>query len=345
MAFTWNGPKQDNPDIYVQQIGAGSPLRLTTDSRNDYNPVWSPDGRWIAFLRTELSSMGSLLAGPILQAGKSELRLIAPLGGPERQLAEILVSDAYVYPPYVAWCADSNCLVVTDSPGEGKPNALFVVSLETGEKKQLTNPQPPVLGDSIPAISYDGRSLVFRRNVSPGAGELYWLPLGHKMAANREPRRLTLTAMNARYPTWLPDGKEILFSAKASLWRLTVPSATSARLPFVGEDGLMPVVSRPQPGRLPRLIYVRSSIDLNIWSVQTATPTHRRRRHSSSPFPRQDWIRAPSFPPMAGGSPLRPVAPAKWKSGWLIRTGPTPSSSPQWALRSRGLPPGRPMVN
>jgi len=24
VAFTWGGPKQDNPDIYVQQIGAGA---------------------------------------------------------------------------------------------------------------------------------------------------------------------------------------------------------------------------------------------------------------------------------------------------------------------------------
>ena len=81
VAFTWTGPKQDNPDIYVQQIGAGSPLRLTTDPSNDYNPVWSPDGRWIAFLRSQS------------EAGKSELRLIPPLGGPERKLAEIRVRD------------------------------------------------------------------------------------------------------------------------------------------------------------------------------------------------------------------------------------------------------------
>ena len=129
VSFTWTGPKQDNPDIYVQQIGAGSPLRLTTDPGNDYNPVWSPDGRWIAFLRSQS------------EAGTSELRLIPPLGGPERKLAEIRVrGGTWVTPPYLAWCPDSNCLVVTDSPGEGKPDALFVISLETGEKRQLTNP-------------------------------------------------------------------------------------------------------------------------------------------------------------------------------------------------------------
>ena len=53
LVFTWTGDKQDNQDLYVQMIGQRSTLRLTTDVRNDYNPVWSPDGRWIAFLRSE----------------------------------------------------------------------------------------------------------------------------------------------------------------------------------------------------------------------------------------------------------------------------------------------------
>ncbi len=194
VAFTWTGPKQDNPDIYVQQIGSGSPLRLTTDPRGDDNPVWSPDGRWIAFLRGESPSLS------MGTASKNELWLIPPLGGPERKLAEILVRETFVSPPYLAWCPDANCLVVTDSPGERKPDALFVVSLETGEKRQLTNPQPPALGDSNPAVSPDGRSLVFRRNIAYAAGEFHLLPLGTGLIAGGEPRRLTLTALNARKP-------------------------------------------------------------------------------------------------------------------------------------------------
>jgi Tol biopolymer transport system component len=46
VAFTWTGQKHDNPDVYVQQIGsAGSPLRLTSEPGNDYNPLWWPGGR------------------------------------------------------------------------------------------------------------------------------------------------------------------------------------------------------------------------------------------------------------------------------------------------------------
>src|SRR5436190_547136 len=103
VAFTWNGPNQDNPDIYVQQIGSGSPLRLTTDPRADYNPVWSPFGPWIAFLRSQSS-------GFFFHSGRSELRLIPPLGGPDRKLAEIRIRETAVrLPQFVAWCPDSNC--------------------------------------------------------------------------------------------------------------------------------------------------------------------------------------------------------------------------------------------
>jgi len=296
VAFTWTGSQQDNPDIYVQQIGSGTPLRVTTDPGNDYNPVWSPDGRSIAFLRSQS------------EAGKSELRLIPPLGGPDRKLAEIRVrGGTWVTPPYLAWCPESNCLVVTDSPGEGKPDALFVISLETGEKRQLTNPQPPTQADTNPAVSPDGSWLVFRRMAGLFTGELYRLPLGRGPASGAgrplgpapagpasgagrplgpapagltvagEPLRLTPAALDAEHPTWMPGGKEILFSSRGSLWRLVVvgekPGENQpARLPFVGEYGLMPVVSRPQPGRPSRLVYVRSFTDDNIWRVETSAP-------------------------------------------------------------------------
>jgi Tol biopolymer transport system component/DNA-binding winged helix-turn-helix (wHTH) protein len=270
VAFTWTGPKEDNKDVYVQQIGSGPPLRLTSDPRVDYNPVWSPDGHWIAFLRRQW------------EAGTSELRLIPPLGGPGRKLIEIKIRDTYyIAPPYLAWCPDSNCLVVSDSPGSDKA-ALFVVSLETGDRKQLTYPQFPAIGDTNPALSPDGRWLVFRRQGTIENGELYGLrvrrgpsaaasadPVG--MEALGEPHRLTPATLDAGYPTWIPGNQEILFSARASLWKLLVPGQnTPTRLPFAGEDGIMPVVSRPQSRRTARLVYVHSFQDTNIWRVDVS---------------------------------------------------------------------------
>jgi serine/threonine protein kinase/sugar lactone lactonase YvrE len=261
VAFNWTGPDGGNPDIYVQQIGAGTPLRLTTDPRNDYGPLWSPDGRWIAFLRGQ-------------GGGRSphELLLVPPLGGTERALTDVR-PRGFLRPLSLAWCPDSTCLVLTDSAGEGKPDALFVVSLESGEKRQLTSPEDVVFADSDPAISPDGRWLVFRRETAPFNGELMLLSLRSDLTTEGEPRRLTPATLPAYSPRWTPDSAEVLFSAKASLWRLRISGdGTPERLSFVGEDGLTPIVSRPQPDRPPRLAYVRSHADINIWRIDTPAP-------------------------------------------------------------------------
>jgi Tol biopolymer transport system component/DNA-binding winged helix-turn-helix (wHTH) protein len=276
VAFTWTGPNQDNPDVYVQQIGVGAPLRLTTDPANDFDPVWSPDGRWIAFLRRSAED-----------PGRSEVRLVPPPGGPERKISEIHIPQTYfLIPPYLAWCPDSSCLILTDTLGQGQPAGLFVLSLETGEKRQLTHPQPSALGDSHPAISPDSRWLVFRR-VLNGAriGELHRLRLRAGIVADGDPEPLTPVSLDAGYPAWVANGKEILFATDAAelqgnLWKLSVPDrGAPERLAFVGEDGLMPVVSQPRPGHGSRLVYVRSFHDSNIWRVETSAagvPSSRR---------------------------------------------------------------------
>ena len=265
VVFTWAGPNQDNPDIYVQMIGQGSPLQLTKDARHDYNPVWSPDGRWIAFLR---GNPATPLARSIRQ-----LQLIAPLGGPERTLGDVSVQEITVNPVYLAWCPDSKCLIVTDSVGEGQPDALFTVSIETGEKRQLTRPQPPVVADTNPSLSPDGKSLLFLRRTTWARGELHVLPIRSDMTAAAEPRHLEVSHLLPETAAWTPKGDEILFATTpiaggASLWRVSATGdGQPARVPFVGEDGVMPVISRSQPGKPARLVYVRSFTDENIWRL------------------------------------------------------------------------------
>jgi eukaryotic-like serine/threonine-protein kinase len=258
VVFTWTGAKQDNPDVYIQQIGAGSPLRLTTDPGNDYSPTWSPDGRTIAFLRRQPSG------------GNHEVRLVAPLGGPERKVADIEPRIALFRPMSIAWCPDATCVVVMDSPGLGKADAVFVIALDTSEKRQLTFPEG--LGvDADPAISPDGRSLIFRRDNTPFSGQFYRLPLKGHVAPDGEPVRLTST-LSAGKPAWTPDSREILFASRGALWRLdALRGGTPTRLPFVGQDGLTPVIARSPDGRQ-RLVYVRSFTDSNLWRVDTSAP-------------------------------------------------------------------------
>lgn len=265
VVFGWTGPRQDNQDIYVQMVGSGSPLALTSDPQADYNPVWSPDGRWIAFLRSSPPAPTGLRS--------RELWVIPPLGGPERKVADLQSHDFFPFGMYLAWSGDSTAVIVTDSPGAGQPDALFVVSLESGEKRRLTNPQPPVVADTSPAVAPDGRSLVFLRRTTWGAGELHLLPLTAGLTAGGEPRRLTSVEQRADYPAWTPDSREIIFAARRSLWRLAVADgAAPTRIAFVGEDGLTPAISRARPGGAARLVYARMFRDSNFWRIETSAP-------------------------------------------------------------------------
>ena len=209
VAFSWTGPQQDNKDVYVQQIGTGSPLRLTTDPADDYSPMWSPDGRLIAFLRQ---------AGP----ARHELRVIPPLGGPDRKVTDILLEWPPLRPIALGWCPDSSCIVVTDSQGASKADALFAVAVESGEKRRLTTPQNTVFMDRDPAVSPDGKWLVFIRDVTPLSGEMYRVPLGGNLTVSGEPTRLAPNELYAYNPRWTPDGAGVLFSAKSGLWRLGI---------------------------------------------------------------------------------------------------------------------------
>src|ERR1700722_602162 len=75
VAYAWREGEDVSSHIYVQVIGEGNPLRLTTGPQSDECPAWSPDGRTIAFVR-------------FLGAPTSRIYVVPVLGGAERQVAE-----------------------------------------------------------------------------------------------------------------------------------------------------------------------------------------------------------------------------------------------------------------
>ena len=346
VTFSWNGPKQDNFDIYVQQIGSGSPLRLTNDPRDNYNPVWSPDGRWIAFLRGE--SQGFLHGGVVTQTGKTDLLLVPPLGGPERKVAEVRLGETYWDQTFLAWCPASDCLVVTDSLGQRKSDALFVVSLETGEKKQLTNPPPHVSGGVNPEVSPDGRWLAFKRVIRFPSHELYLLPLQKNMTAGSEPRRLALNRMRGcGTPVPLrgcPIARRFSFQPGSACGELLPQLAAQCVSPSWARTGLCPWFrARALADRPDWPIYVAS------WSGISGACRPARRalqpliRRVRPSLPRGKTM-APSFLPTAAASLLHPIARELTSFGWLIPTARTPSGSPPCTPACVATRAGRPIA-
>jgi Tol biopolymer transport system component len=264
IAFSWDGDKQDNFDIYVKLIGSGTPLRLTTDPAEDFSPAWAPDGRSIAFLRRR-------------SEGRAAVVLISPLGGPERVVAETrdVTPPMYESSGSLAWTPDSNHLVVLDKSSADEPVGLFLLSIETGDKQRLTQPPSTSVGDSGPAISPDGRMLAFTRTTGTVVNDLYVAELSPKLSAQGDPRRLTFDNRRTYNPAWLPDGREIIFSSNRAgvygLWRIAATGGKPPqRVEGVGEDAFYPAVSRQGH----RLTYTRSWSDYNVWRVELpAVPT------------------------------------------------------------------------
>ncbi len=69
-AFSWSPDSTDvafvsaqggTSEIWLVDIAAGAPRRITSDGLPKSDPQWSPDGRWIAFVATEADGRTDIL--------------------------------------------------------------------------------------------------------------------------------------------------------------------------------------------------------------------------------------------------------------------------------------------
>jgi hypothetical protein len=175
VAFVWDGEHQDNADIYVKLIGTEKPLRLTTDPADDISPAWSSDGRFIAFVRNQ-KQVGAKAAIYVVPAISGPERLVTETNALAAASAEFRYLPAVPH-PLLAWAEGDKALLFMDRTTPGEPIELFHICLESGERRKLTSPPTGFLGDGAPALSPDGRTLVFSRARNGTSCDLYRLPL------------------------------------------------------------------------------------------------------------------------------------------------------------------------
>jgi Tol biopolymer transport system component len=328
VAFSWNGEKEDNFDIYVKLIGSEPPLRLTTNPADEDSPAWSPDGRWIAFCRD-------------LPGGRYAVVLTSPIPGPERILTESYRSKNDVEGPFLAWSPDSHWLVLAGSDEPGEAMALFLFSVETGEKSRLTSPPGGSWGDSCPAFSPDGRTLAFFRWAAYFNSDLFLLELSPDFRPIAEPKRLTFGSWRAASPAWTADGSSLIFSARSgaecSLWRVNVVGASKPqRLATMGGYLVYPAISR----RGSRLAYAQATFN-TISGVSRSQLQGGRPNRQRSSLPEHAMKVGLNSPQTARKSRSYQTVPGAWKSGFAMRMARIPSSSLPWAGRpSTAYPAG-----
>jgi len=256
IAFAWRGEKDDNQDIYVKLIGAGTPLRLTTNPASDWSPAWSPDGRFIAFFRK--SSIGD---GRNLGSSAGAYYLVPALGGAERRLADAY-STQPIFGRHLDWSPDGKFLVIADqlSPTDPRVN-IVLMSTESGQRAPM--PSPPLPYFESPTFSPDGKNVAFVAGPGFFSTDIYIARVD-----GGKPRRLTFENLWINGLTWTSDGTEIVFSCNRGgligLWRISVSGGELEPLSAVGEDSYQPSVSRQGN----RLAYLQRRVNVNIWRTE-----------------------------------------------------------------------------
>ena len=252
VAFAWDGDTGDNFDIYVKLVDAGTPLRLTNNPAPEYGPAWSPDGRYIAFYQ--------------VLDGHAQIWMKPALGGVERKLADAEIADSSY--SGLSWSPDGKFLALSDRPTPGSSLSLFLLSVETGDKQELTSPPAGYVGDLRPRFSRDGKMVAFVRTHYDTNNAIYLVSIGGDGKAQGEARKLI-----PDQPTgvggldWTADNDRIVFSvtqpAGANLWITPVSEGMPERLVGSGENATDLSISRSGN----RLVYSRNSIDSNIWRI------------------------------------------------------------------------------
>ena len=246
VAFAWNGGTGDLMSLYVQLVDGDRPLRLTSSADGDDRaPAWSGDGTRLAFTRE--------------QGGDCRVLSVPALGGVEKPLGPCGDRDHR----RLAWSPDGRWIAVTRREG-ASPLRIELLSPETLERRVVTRPPDGILGDTSPAFSPDGRTLVFTRNLTEGVTDLYRTSLG---GGAGEATRLTFDDRDTMGSDWSADGRSIVFSSSRagmySLWRVPTGGGEPA---FIAGGGMK--MKHPSTARSRNVVaYENWLYQVDLWRV------------------------------------------------------------------------------
>ena len=185
LAFVWRG------DVWVSDSAGGRAYPLTGHVELDAYPVFSPDGKWVAFSSN--------------RNGNWDIFVVPAVGGATRQMTFSGGSEIAT-----DWSPDGKTLLFAGKRDTNN-NTVYALDVATSRFTKLTEDYKS-LGE--PTYSPDGKRIAFRRygfpwtraRYSGSAAAQLWtldLPSGKRSAiADNEKQHL--------WPTWMPGGREIL---------------------------------------------------------------------------------------------------------------------------------------
>src|SRR5690348_15989543 len=264
--------------LWRQRIDSRVAEQLTGDAGYDYQPEWSPDGRYVAFVRYERDAM--------------ELRL---LDLTTRAVRPLTAGGAVDLEP--RWSPDGTRIAFVSTAYNGRWH-LFTVAMAGGEPGAVTrltednDSKLPRYYYSVwdhylsPTWSPDGRELILvsNRGHIHGTGGFWRMPA--TPGAPMRELRYEETNWKAR-PDWSPDGERVVYSSYLGrqwnqLWLMTSEGGDPFPLTYGEFDATAPRWSRDGT----RIAYISNDGgNTSLWVIevpggrkQRVEPTERRYR-------------------------------------------------------------------
>jgi Tol biopolymer transport system component len=177
-------------DIFTVPAEKGDTRNVTrTPGVAERNPAWSPDGKWIAYVR--------------LTPTAEQIARMPAADGPE----EILTSstERAIHPNWapdgqrLAYCTDDDL-----APPKKNDADIIVLDLKTRDRRVLISGGV----NTYPVWSPDGRRIAFRRMLGEHNSEVF---LADSNGGNQ--RNLTAHPAFDGWPAWSPDGRYLAFAS------------------------------------------------------------------------------------------------------------------------------------
>ncbi|WP_083752680.1 amidohydrolase family protein [Actinosynnema sp. ALI-1.44] len=192
--------KAGTEDLYVLDVASGKERRVTTLPGAETAPVFSPDGRQLAF-QDQLGQTSS-----VDLASAAVRRVLGPLNAPGKP----------------SWSPDGKFLALTVSDAER--NRILLADAATGVTRTV-DPAPfgsvSTRGSDGPEWSPDGKLLAFSMNST-----IHVLPVDPTGTPTGPARQITTEASDS--PTWSGDAKTILYLHNGHLRTTTLEGRSGA---------------------------------------------------------------------------------------------------------------------
>jgi dipeptidyl aminopeptidase/acylaminoacyl peptidase len=216
LAFLSDAAEPKQLQLYTYRREGGAVTQLTKLRGYLKDPVYSPDGRFIAVLFTENASRptGAVEAIPVptgLVDTKLEQQRIAIVDVTSHEVRVVSPPDTFVYEH--SWSADGKQIAAVAARGHGESQwwvaGLFVLDIGTGDFRAVYKPSRQI---AVPRFSPDGAHIAVLEGLMSDegqhGGDIFIVATQTGQARNVTPdRKSTPTWM-----TWVPGEYRLLFT-------------------------------------------------------------------------------------------------------------------------------------